>query len=69
MADTVPEVKLRAEFTATHPPRLIGFGVFEGDTLVGVMTEKTIRNVMEYVYMKQTELHYESFGHFKSMQD
>lgn len=64
MAEPVPELKLRAEFTAAHMPRLIGFGVFDGDKLVGVMTEKTIRDVMEKVYMETTQ-HYESFRHFK----
>jgi predicted transcriptional regulator len=42
MAEPVPTLTLRAEYHPMIPKKLIGYGVFDGDKLVGIITLETM---------------------------
>lgn len=39
----LPTLTLRVEFHPTTPPQPTGFGVFDGEKMIGVMTEADVR--------------------------
>lgn len=44
---TVPILKLRVECHFTNPPTPTGFGVFEGDKLIGILEYDTVKQAFE----------------------
>lgn len=64
----VPTFKLRPEYHATNPPKLMGFGVFdEQNKLVGVMTREEVSEAfVKYIMAKWSNVQDGGTIHFKN---
>jgi hypothetical protein len=55
MAEPVPTLTLRAEYHPMIIPKLIGFGAFDGDKLIGVITLEEMQRVCPQKSFPQVE--------------